>query len=235
MLPPIRHAGFWKTILTCLLFYPGLNNAQDFYDDSRFWLYFKFDKDISKVFNAQLIIQNRFNNNVTEFSQWNINPELNVKLTKYFKLIGGYVYGTKLWPEGYYGTRQQVYGGFQARYRLRRFSLYYRNLVQGQTKASQNYVKANIFYYYDRNKLTLKYELNKRFEFYLAEEFNIPFYRTTEYDLYLNRNRLFGGAQFNLSRKTYLELYAIFQSKFSYKTEIRDRAWIFGLTYSHTF
>jgi hypothetical protein len=232
----INKLGSCISILLLTILLTGYSvKAQDFYDDDRLWLYLKLDKDIVKKLNAQLTIQNRFHNNVSEFSQLNTNIELSYKFSKHFKAQAGYVYGAKLWPEGYYGFRQQGYLGFLLKWKPQRWTFVYRNLVQAQNKASYDADKRRAVYYYDRNKLTVKYELHKLLELYVAQEFNLPLYRDSDRDLFFNRSRTFFGNQFNFSRNSYLESYFILQQKTPVKATYINRAWIFGITYSHSF
>jgi hypothetical protein len=220
-------------IISCFLI-PELR-AQDFFDeDARFWLYLKLNKKLDKRLQSQLVIQNRFNNNITEYSQLNTNLELKYKLNKHVKLMGGYVLGNKRKPEGHYLFRHQAYLGFLMRQKMNRFGFIYRNLVQAQTPASYNREKALVPKYFDRNKLTVKYEINKYLETYVAAEVNLPLSKNYQ-GLYINRLRTFTGLQFNLSRRSYLETYFLYQRKYLIKRGGLPRDYIYGLTYSYTF
>lgn len=207
--------------------------AQTYYDDASLRLYLKFDKRISKRFDAQLVLQNRLQDNMTHYSRFNVNPELVYKPLKSLKIIGGYVYGFKRKPEGVYLPVHQGYAGIVARYKFNNFTLLYRNIVQGQTGASYNRQKASLVKFYDRNKFTLKYEVNKYFEVYTAYEANIPLADLSY--LYVRRSRYFLGAAYNLSKRSYIEGYFLFQTRIATNDFYPRRDFIYGLTYSYDF
>lgn len=214
-------------------------SAQDFYDDdARFWLYLKMDKKITPKLETQINLQNRFNNNITEYSQINFNGELSYKINKHFKLQGGYVWGQKRKIEGIYFSRQQFYGGFLLRQKWQTWTLVYRNLVQAQTRATYNRARARELELVSRNKLTAKYELNKRLTAYVAGEINLPLSRIIEQGenvyLAINRLRTFAGLEYTLTRRSYIEAYFLYQRKFLTKG-LPPRDFIYGLTYSHSF
>ncbi len=230
----IRSFILCSTVLLALT-----TKAQDFYDDdARFWLYLKVDKKLSSRWEAQLNIQNRFNNNVTEYSQLNLNGEVSYKIKKYFKIEGGYVWGQKRKLPGFYLSRQQIYAGFLLKQKFRYFTFVYRNLVQGQTRASYNREKARTFEYFDRNKFTVKYELNKRLVPYLAAEFNVPLSPfldpTQKAHFAVNRLRTFAGIEYNITRRSYLETYILYQRKYLTKG-LPPRDFIYGVTYAYSF
>jgi hypothetical protein len=226
---------FHFLIVLLLLLCVTSGRAQDFFDDdARFWLYLKLDKKLSKKLEAQLIVQDRFNNNIAEFSQLNVNPELSYKFNKHFKIQGGYVLGNKRKPEGFYLLRHQVYGGFIVRQQIGYFTIAYRQLVQAQTRASYNREKAMIPQYFDRNKLTLKYQLSRRVEMYLAGELNIPL--SPKYPLItISRMRYFSGLEFKLNKNSYLEGYFLYQRKYLGTKGYPPRDFIYGLTYGYSF
>ena len=235
----ILHKSAVRSLLFFLILLSATSKAQDFFDDdARFWLYLKVEKKISERWEGQLNVQNRFNNNIGEFSQLNLNGEVTYKINRYVKVLGGYVWGEKRKKEGFYLSRQQVYAGFRLRHKVRRITLTYRNLVQGQTSASYDRDKARLFEYFDRNKLTVKYQLNKRLEPYVAGEINIPLASYIDPyvpgQLTINRVRLFAGLEFRLTKRSYLETYFLYQRKY-FSKGYPPRDFIYGLTYGYSF
>ena len=180
----------------------------------------------------QLILQNRLDNNVSEYGQLNVNPELNYALFKRFKVIGGYVIGKVRRLDASYYTRHQAYAGFSYKLKFGRMALTYRNLLQAQARSVLSSDKGELWSWFERNKFTLSYQINKRVECYLAQEFNTPFSRFSE--MPVNRYRSFIGSQLNLSKKTYVEAYFLLQTKFTFKSQ-PSRDFVYGLTLSHSF
>jgi hypothetical protein len=224
-----RHALFLIFVFTFLL--TGIK-AQVYYDDASLRLNLKFDKRLSKNLDLQFTLQNRFRDNMTHYSQFNANPELVFKASKHFKILAGYVYGMKRKPEGIYLSQHQMYGGVLARVKFSNFTLMYRNIVQAQTKATYDQEKASILRYYDRNKFTVKYEINKYLEVYTAYEANVPL-ADLDY-LYIRRSRYYLGGAYKLTKRSYLEGYFLFQTKIP-TSFYPTRDFIYGLTYSYDF
>lgn len=221
-----------KSLLFFCLFAGFVMQAQFYDDDARLWLYLKLNKKINERLKLQAVIQNRFENNISGYTQLNGNLELKYKLYKRFRLQAGYVFGGKQRPEGTYNRRHQVYAGITYSKSFGQIKLTYRNLVQVQTKNIYSSKKGKVPGIFDRNKLTLTYELNKRFDVYLSDEINLPIH-TTEF-LYISRNRTFAGMIFHLSKKAYVESYFLLQRKYAFEGQ-PERAFIYGFTYSYSF
>ena len=207
-------------------------NAQYAEKDARLWLYLKLNANVTSRLKAELNFQNRINNNFNDYSQFNINLELNYKMNNFIKLTGGFVQGKIRQLDGYYNSRQQAYLGVNLRYRIHRFIFIYRSLVQAQTVNWYIQETFNSVRYHDRNKFTVKYDISKRLQAYVAEEFTFLLYRLEE--IGLSRYRGFVGAKYDLSTSTYLEAYFMFQAKRGLKGP-QQNAFIYGLTYSYTF
>ncbi|MBA3680793.1 MAG: DUF2490 domain-containing protein [Bacteroidetes bacterium] len=218
-------------LLACLL-YSFSAKAQYYDDDAKLWLYIKLDKDITKKLNAELSLQNRFDNNISEYTNANANVELTYKLNKHFRFVGGYTYGQKRELNGMFGDREQIYGGFILRKKIKQFLFAYRNLLQASTKNVNSSEKGGVPLYFDKNKFTVKYELSKRVEFFISQELNLS-YDQPKYDN-ISRSRTFAGAIYNLTAKSYLEGYFLFQKHYRYKDQPK-RDFVFGLTYAHSF
>ena len=206
--------------------------AQKYNDDAKLWLYIKVDKDVISKLNIQFTMQNRFENNLTEYGQLNGNVELTYKINKNLRAVAGYVFGANRRMNGTYGDRQQAYAGFLLRKKVKRFLFSYRNIVQAQYKNIYTSENGTVPLWFDRNKFTVRYELNKRIDVYVTEEINLS-YGQFEYDN-ISRSRSSLGAIYNISKKTNIEAYFMFQEHFRYNNQPR-RDFIYGITYSYSF
>lgn len=205
--------------------------AQVFDDDARLWLYIKLDKDISNKLNARLLFQNRFNNNASEYSQVYGDIGLTYKLNKHFRILTDYVFGGKRQAGGTYNRVHQAYTGIVFRQKIKKMQFIYRLLVQAQVSNIYSGQEGFAPRFYERSKFTIKYELNKHLTFNIAQELNSPFYRFT--DVYLSRSRSFIGGEYNLSKKSSIEAYFLFQRQLKYKGQ-PARDFIYGITYSRS-
>lgn len=215
-----------------IVVFPAAANAQYYDDDARLWLYIKVDKDLSSKLNAEVSIQNRFENNISQYSKLYGNLQFSYRLSKNFRLLGGYGYGINDRDDGSYGNRHRAYVGFLLRKRIKNFVFSYRNIFQGSIKNANTSENGTVPLYFDRNKITMKYELNKHVEFYAAQELNLS-YHQADYDN-IARSRTYIGVIYNLSKKSSVESYFMFQQHLKYVNQPK-RDFIFGLTYSHSF
>jgi len=86
--------------------------------------------------------------------------------------------------------------------------------------------------YYERNKGTVKYDINKRYTAYVAEELYYPLYQAKNKGF--DRSRSIIGLQFNISKKAYVEGYFIYQHELNAYDRTR-RDFIYGIGYSREF
>jgi hypothetical protein len=233
-----------KVLLSiALLFVFGFWRSQTNSDDAQLWLSLKLEKRITDHFGVFLNLKGRAVNNAMVPGRGAADLELFYKFSKNIKIQGGYVYVQKLRQNGTYRTLHQLRASVILKKDVRRWSFIYRNMLQARTRsfmeASDNYN----FYYYDRNKLTLKYELNKRFSLYGAEEVYIPLNNPQVKGL--SRSRSFLGTLMNVTKRQQLELYFMYQVQLqkgdwykqdvSYANEPLARRFVYGLSYTIEF
>lgn len=208
--------------------------AQEFNDDARLWLYLKLDKDLSKKWNAHLLLQNRFNNNVTEYSRGYSDFGVTYKINKHVRVMADYVYGRSRRPDDSYSHVHQAYTGVILRHKIGQLLLVYRLLLQAQVKDIYASDKGGVPKLYVRNKLTMKYEITKRVNVFVAEELNNRLLKSEEDRLPFSRSRSFVGAGYNLTKTSSIEAYFLFQRKFKLENQ-PARDFIYGITYSYSF
>lgn len=214
------------------LFTFTLGFSQTYDDDARFWLNLKFNKKLGTNWSANLTLQNRFHNNVTEYSRCFADLGLEYKINKHVRVLADYVYGGKRRLNGTYSHVHQAYAGILLRQKYQRFLFQYRNIVQLNMEDVYSSEDGRQLRFFERNKLTVKYEWNKRLDVYLAGEINSPFYRFS--DLMVRRTRLVAGLEYQLSDKSGVEAGFIFQNRYRYSSP-SSREFIYTLSYSYNF
>lgn len=220
----------FSCVLLCLLCCEVVKAQSLYYqDDARLWIYFKLNKKLNSKLDFQLNVQNRIDNNMAVYSQFYVYPELTYKVTKVFRLVAGYVLGKKRQLDGYYFTSQQAYAGFILKKNLQKFTFSYRNLLQQQSRNFPLETTNAAPVLFDRNKLTLNYEITKRWEVYAAEEISSRLYPYPQWAF--KRSRSFLGTKFNFTKHSYLELYFMTQIK-QYDHHLPGRDFIYGITFS---
>jgi hypothetical protein len=233
-----------KYIIFLTYFFSGFFAfSQEFYNDARLWLNLYLEKDLNKHFNIHLNQKNRFDNNMSRFELAYADAGLTVKFNKNVKILADYVFAVKQRKSGEPAYRQQFYTAIIFSKTFHRWKFMYRNMFQMQVKNVSTSAEGFLPRYFDRNKITARYEANKRLSFYAAEELyiiiNNPQFKG------LTRSRSFAGMFIKTSKTQQLELYFCFQAELQkvhwYKQRNRYRNfplehnYIYGIGYSIEF
>lgn len=223
----------YKTLFVLCLSVAGHKSAAQFFDDdARVWMNLNLVKEGKNGMEYQLLFQNRLNNNMSQYNGY-CSAAIAYKINKHFRLIGGYVAGGKREIDGNYSLIQQAFGGLMLRQKLGRFTLVYRNLTQTQAKGSMPLDGEKTPTTFNRNKATVRYELNKRWQFYISGE--LYFTLTNRYKYQdLGKTRYVGGLLYRLSKSSSLEPYFLYQKKNDYKGR-SSRNFIYGITFNKDF
>jgi hypothetical protein len=211
-----------------LLFAGRKHGAQTFNDDAALWLNVALEKELNPRLSAQLTLQNRINNNLSQYGQGIADAGISYKLSKFFRISGHYRFSENRRVAGTYSPRHQIYATFTARKKFNKLLLIYRNRIQAQVRDIYTSENGAVPEFYDRNKFTARYELNKRFDVYLAQEVYSPFYRFSTVPA--DRSRSYAGVIYNISKKSSVDVFFLFQRELYASRQLR-RDFIYGLTY----
>jgi hypothetical protein len=211
-------------------------NAQPYYyNDAVFWGNIYVEKRLNHRFDIHLNQQDRIYDNFSTFYLAYADMGLTYYANRYLRILGDYVLVDRRQENGSYALMQQAYLAFMFRFRVRRFTLMYRNMTQTFVNRPLK-VNSDLLgqwpYVQNRNKFTVKYELNKRFAFYVAEELFYPVYQGPRRGL--NRSRSFIGTFYRLGRYSELEWYFAYQTQLN-APHITKRLFIYGMGYSYQF
>jgi len=216
-----------------LLFSASLLVAQsDFEDDAALWLNFYFEKKLTDNLDAHVEFKNRFNNNVSDYGLGALFGGFSYEINKYIKAEAEYGWGKTRNINGTYSNRHRGNLSLTFKKKFGAFSVSYRNLVQIRMRDIYNSENGTVPVYMNRNKLTLKYEINKRITAYAYEELYLPFYQVRNKGL--SRSRSAAGIEYVMTKKITLEGYFLLQHELNAFNKT-NRDFIYGLTYSHKF
>ncbi|MBA3665567.1 MAG: DUF2490 domain-containing protein [Bacteroidetes bacterium] len=234
-----------RIILFILIGYSSQLLAQQYYNDARLWANIYIDKKVNKWLNIHLNQKDRWNHNIQKFELGYADMGITIKPFKNrnVKFLFDYVYARKQQNNGLWSPRHTYYTAVVFRKDFRRFRVMYRNMVQATYKNPGTSKTGYIPYFYDRNKITIKYEASKRFEFYIAEELYVPIF--SPQDKGISRSRAFAGLFINTTRHQQLELYFSFQEQLvrndwykqrnKYPNTLLNHDYIYGIGYSFQF
>jgi hypothetical protein len=221
------------------------------FNDAQVWFNLYLEKKITKKFCIHLNQQDRWTNNVSQFNFAYSDIGITYKITKDIKILADYVFTQKRVNiqdanmDHYYGTIHQYYIAMTFKKDIRRWRFMYRNMFQFQYNNPYTSYYGLIPYYYDRNKFIVKYELNKRFTYYVAEELYIPLNNPQIKSI--DRTRTFIGMFYNIFKHQQLELYFMYQDRLQNTTWFKERTnyntysyilekdFVYGIGYSFSF
>jgi hypothetical protein len=236
---------FWMklNIVIVFLFLSLYSSSQNYNDDAQLWVNIYLEKSISKKMDIHLNQQDRFVNNIMQFGLAYADIGLTYKFNKNIKVLADYVLIEKKRNDGNYKIFHQYYLALIAKKDIGYWRFSYRNMFQCQYNSPFTSNTGYIPYYYDRNKVTVKYEATKRLSFYVAEEVNIPLNNPQVKGL--SRTRSFAGMFINTHKHQQLELYYMFQVQLQqgnwYKQDISypntplNRLFVLGIGYQIQF
>jgi hypothetical protein len=216
--------------------------AQEYYNDAQVRTHLTVEKKIGKRFGIALTEQNRITNNVSVLSRASLDLGLSFKVNKFLRIVGDYVYVTKLNKYGTYVPRHWYSAGVILRKDIKYWRILYRNIVQVRNQPMNSDARYETRYY-DRNKLTVKYEINKRITGYVSEELYLPLNDPgwKRFD----RSRSYIGTEISTFKDQQLELYFMFQQqlhnsdwfsqKKRYPDKLLNRFYVYGIAYTIQF
>jgi hypothetical protein len=173
------------------------------------------------------------------------------KINKDIKILADYVYTKKrlyIKSDEYpmsFGTVHQFYVAATFKKDFRRWRFMYRAMYQFQYNNPYASSTGLIPYQYDRNKFIIKYEYNKRLNFYVAEELYIPLNNPKFKGI--DRTRTFIGMFIKTFRNQQLELYFMYQNRlhngsgfkqrkgYDSYSYVLEKDYVYGVGYSYEF
>lgn len=224
-------------LFTCgLIFQAGAQRK--YYDDAEARGHFSLETRLSRKWTIHLDQQYRFGDNISRLTRASADLGLTYKVNKHVKLMGDYYYLHRPKENGSYNTRHWFSGAVTLRGDIRRWRFVYRNMVQFRN-GNVNSEKASQTKIYDRNKLSIRYEANKRLTFYTAGEAYIPLNNPQVQGI--DRSRHFLGLLINTFRNQQLEFYFMLQQEWQkgdwwdqydrYPSRYYKRDFVFGIGY----
>ena len=221
--------AFKYIFIIVLIFSVTKLNAQDFEDDAALWLNVYLEKRIKDKFDVHFTHSSRINNNFSEYGLGYGDIGLTYYYKKNIKIMADYVLRQQRNLNGSYSTRNRAYLALLLKKEIGRFKFGYRNLFQGQLTDMYTSEKGLIPVFYDRNKVSVKYDINKRFTASVSEELYYPLYQAKNKGF--DRSRSTIGLTYKFSKRTNIEF------AFTYRHELNafsrtKRDFIYGVTFS---
>lgn len=205
--------------------------------DTGLWASFGADKKLNKKQELYMKTQVRFMDNFNTFTYHFIDVGLSNRITKNIAFDVSYVLNTRrryVTESFIYQPRHQVYCNFTLKKELGNWRLANRNQFQtdledGQFSTSNN---GTLDYFY-RNKSTIKFKPNKKWEPYVFYEMYFRLNNKREWEDAIYRHRICGGIEYNFTKRKSINCYYLFQQQIKRKGP--DYVNAIGIAYNYSF
>ena len=208
------------------------SRAQEYDDDAALWLNLNLEKKLNDKFDVHFSHSSRINNNISEYGLGYGDIGVSYSHNKNIKVSLDYVLREKRNLDGSYSTRHRAYLAVLLKKEISQFTFSYRYRLQTELKDALTSEYGLVPKYYDRHKLSIKYELSKRYSVYVSEELYYPWYQAKNKGF--DRSRSAIGLIYKLTKRKSIE------GNFTYRHELNafsrtNRDFIYSLTYSYEF
>lgn len=211
-----------------LFFSPELSARDRFVDDASLWLGVNIEKKISKKINLSFSNQTRFDRNFSRYRMGYQDLGFEYRLLKFLNIQGDYKLIHRQLLDESFSIRHQFNLALVLNKNFGLWSMTFRNRWQCQFKDVYSSEDGKIPQWVNRNKLTLKYDFNKRIQGFVSSELNYIFRPVQEAKW--DRVRSSAGLEYKITKHSSVELYYTFQRDLEADLET-ERFHIYGLTY----
>ena len=142
--------------------------------DAGLWTSLNFEAKLVKKLSFNLSQEFRFNENVTELGTLFTDAGLEYKLNKHFRIAADYRYIKKRRVDDYYITRHRLYADLKYEIKLKPIQVQVRTRFSNYAEFSRSSEGGDPEYYL-RNKLSLKWDLEKHYTPYVSIELFSPY------------------------------------------------------------
>ena len=195
--------------------------------DAGLWTTVGIEAKLVKKLSLDIIQEFRFNENITELGTAYTDAGLSYKLNKHFQIAANYRFTQKRTVENYYSFRHRIYIDIKYEKKIKPFQVQFRSRIQDQYSDIGRASDGGIPELYLRNKLNLKWDLNKPFTPYLSVELFSPlnYPRENAFD----NIRTAAGMDYEISKHHKVEIYYLIQKELNVSKPQTD--FILGLGY----
>ena len=220
----------WFIFFTIFIFAFAANYALAQVNDAGVWASINVEKKINSKVALQLSEEVRFNENVSEVGTAFTEIGANYKLSKYIAVGVSYRFIQKRKVDDFYSFRHRYNVDVAFKYKYKKLSMSLRERLQTQYANVNSSEDGKVATRYLRNKLTLKYNLERKYTPFVAGEL---FYQLTNVEgNEFDNVRYTVGVDYEINKKVSLELFYLINKEFNTNNPVTDYVSGFGFTYT---
>lgn len=196
-------------------------------NDAGLWLSLNAEKKITPDMSASLSQEFRLNENMAELGTFHTDAGITYKLNKIIRVSFNYRFTNKRNLDDSYSKRHRYYFDITARKKIKPLVLSFRTRFQSQFADMYCSPEGKIPEYYSRNKLLLKFDLDKKCMPYLYTEFYSPLFSGEGF--YIDNVRYCAGIEYQFNRENGMDVYYMLQQEYNVNDPRRD--FVIGVGY----
>lgn len=196
-------------------------------NDAGLWMSFNAEKKINPVLSANLSEEFRIDENFCELGTFFTDAGITYKFKKYIRISANYRFSNKRQVDDSYSKRHRYYLDLTFRYKLKPVIFSFRTRIQSQYKDMFSSSLGKIPDYYSRNKVTLKFDLDKKYAPYISTESYTPL--LTGEGLYIDNVRYCAGIEYQLNRVHGFDIFYLIQMEYNVNNPRND--YVVGIGY----
>lgn len=197
--------------------------------DAGLWTTLSFEAKLIKKTSLNISQEFRFNENITELGTAYTDAGLSYKLNKHFQISANYRFTQKRTSENYYSFRHRIYIDLKFEKKIKPFQVQFRSRFQDQYSDIGRASDGGVPEFYLRNKLGLKWDLNKPYTPYISIELFSPL-NYPRYNAFDNI-RTSAGFDYSFSKHHKIDIYYLIQKEANVSKPKTD--FVFGLGYTY--
>ncbi|PIP53722.1 MAG: hypothetical protein COX07_09185 [Bacteroidetes bacterium CG23_combo_of_CG06-09_8_20_14_all_32_9] len=200
-------------------------------NDAGCWMSVSGEKKINPVFSASLSEEIRLNENISEAGTIFSDVEFSYKLNKLIKISVNYRFTNKRRPDNSYDSRNRFYVDVNIKKKFSPVTILFRSRIQTQYTDYNSSPEGQVPKNYFREKLTLKYDNNKKIIPYFSYEFYYSLNNVNSNTI--DNTRKYFGFEYAINRKHSFNFFYLIQSRLNVSNPQRD--FVTGVGYKFNF
>lgn len=211
--------------------------AQKYYNDAQLWAGVYLEKRLNDRFRLHFKHQSRITQNISWYDRAYLAAGASCRFTRWFRIRTDYAFVEKRRSSGIFSPRHQIRASLIFKYDAARWRFVFRNMSQFKYNEPLSDVIRPL--YFNRSKLTVKYEATKRLTFYASGELFVPVYNWEIKRL--DRTRSSVGTYINITQNQQLQLYFLYQAQLQKKdwyqgdsnpSDLLTHRYVYGISYA---
>jgi hypothetical protein len=198
-------------------------------NDAGLWASLNVEKKITPLLSFNISEEGRMYENINELGTFLTDAGFSYKINKTFRFSANYRFINKRLLNDSYSKRHRYYFDLTIREKFKPVILQFRTRFQSQYSDMFSSENGLVPSFYSRNKLTIKFDLDKKYSPYFYTELFMPVINSDN-NYYIENIRCSAGIEYTINRMHSFDLFYMIQKECNISEYETD--FIFGIGYN---